>query len=196
MSYPDSSLLLNVADWLPRSRANGPGTRFVLWVQGCPFRCADCQNSDYLEFRLNHILPLETVWQRFQQTPGLDGISFSGGEPFAQAVALAELARRVQDSGSTVVCWTGYRLKQLHTGKIAGASNLLSHVDLLIDGLFDRTQADQVALRGSRNQKLHFLSGRISERSLENIPRQEWVVAPETLTYTGFPISGARVHER
>lgn len=188
MHSPHSDLLLNIADWLPRSRANGPGTRLVLWVQGCPFRCTGCQNPDYLEFRLNNVLSVDSVWQKVQQTPGLDGISLSGGEPFAQAVALAELACRVQNSGKTVVCWTGYRIEQLRSGKIAGAVDFLSHIDLLIDGLFDQTQASQVALRGSQNQRLHFLSDRIRDLDLEKAPRQEWVLSPETLTYTGFPI--------
>lgn len=183
-----SPLLLNVATWLPRSRANGPGTRMVLWLQGCPFRCPGCQNPDYLEFQVKKILTVDQMWEVFQQIPGLDGISFSGGEPFAQAVALAELASRVQNAGKTVVCWSGYRLEQLQSRQIKGAAELLTHVDLLIDGLFIQEQAGQFALRGSENQKLYFLSGKITEEDLVDIPRQEWVLAPETLTYTGFPV--------
>ncbi|MGB3204165.1 MAG: 4Fe-4S single cluster domain-containing protein [Crinalium sp.] len=182
------SKLLNVASWLPRSRANGPGTRMVLWLQGCPFRCLGCQNPDYLDFRINQVLTVDWVWQVFQQLP-VTGISFSGGEPFAQAVALAELACRVQDIGKTVVCWTGYRLEQLQSEKILGAKNLLAHTDLLIDGQFIQSQADDSTLRGSKNQRLYFLSGRITAADLTNIPRQEWMVTPETVTYTGFPLS-------
>ncbi|BAZ28859.1 anaerobic ribonucleoside-triphosphate reductase activating protein [Cylindrospermum sp. NIES-4074] len=183
-----SSPLLNLASWLPRSRANGPGTRMVLWLQGCPFRCPGCQNPDYLEFRLHRIVTVDKVWEVFEQLPDLDGISFSGGEPFAQAVALAELARRVQEISKTVVCWTGYRLEQLQTGEIPGATDFLPHIDLLVDGLFMQGQTDNLVLRGSLNQKLHFLSANISEDDVANIPRQEWVVSPDKLTYTGFPI--------
>jgi len=181
--------LLNVAEWLSRSRANGPGTRMVLWLQGCPFRCRECQNPDYLEFKVNKVVTVDQMWQVFQQLPGLDGISFSGGEPFAQAVALAELATRVQEAGKTVLCWSGYRLEQLRSGKIQGAAELLDRVDLLIDGLFVRELAGNFVLRGSENQTLHFLSGRITEADLAEIPRQEWVLNSETLTYTGFPLA-------
>lgn len=184
-----NSRLLNLASWLPRSRANGPGTRMVLWVQGCPFRCPNCQNSDYLEFKLNQIVTVDRVWQVFEQQPDLAGISFSGGEPFAQAVALAELAMRVQSVGKTVVCWSGYRLEQLEGSAVTGAKELLLHIDLLIDGLFVESLKGDKVLRGSKNQKLHFLSGRISERDLVDIPRQEWVINSETMTYTGFPVS-------
>ena len=185
-----TSLALNIASWLPRSRANGPGTRMVLWLQGCPFRCLGCQNPDYLDFRVNRIVSVDRVWRVFQQIPGLAGMSLSGGEPFAQAIALASLAERVREADRTVVCWTGYRLEQLQSGEIPGAIDLLARVDLLIDGLFVQQQAvDDLVLRGSTNQQLHFLSGRIARADLAGIPRQEWVIAPETITYTGFPVS-------
>jgi len=180
--------LLNIASWLPRSRANGPGTRMVLWVQGCPFRCPSCQNSDYLEFKLNQVVTVDRVWEVFEQQPGLAGISFSGGEPFAQAVALAELATRVQSVGKTVVCWSGYRLEQLERSEIAGAGELLQHIDLLVDGLFVEGLAGEEVLRGSKNQRLNFLSGRIIEADLVDIPRQEWAINSERITYTGFPV--------
>ncbi len=180
--------LLNLASWLPRSSANGPGTRMVLWVQGCPFRCPSCQNPAFLEFQVNQVVTVDRVWQVFQQLPDLSGISFSGGEPFAQAVALAEIASLVQSVGKTVVCWTGYRLEQLQSGQVRGAVDLLKHIDLLVDGLFMQQYADDEALRGSSNQKLHFLSGRIAPLDLVNIPRQEWVINQDVVTYTGFPI--------
>ena len=180
--------LLNVAGWLPQSRANGPGTRMVVWLQGCPFRCPGCQNPDYLEFKFNQIMTVDLVWQAFQKMPELDGISFSGGEPFAQAVALADLANRVREVGKTVVCWSGYRLEELRSGRVKGAVEFLDYIDLLIDGLFVEQKAGNFVLRGSENQKLHFLSGRIAEGDLVDIPRQEWVVNSESLTYTGFPV--------
>jgi len=180
--------LLNLASWLPRSSANGPGTRMVLWVQGCPFRCPNCQNPDFLEFRVNQVVTVDRVWQVFQQLPDLAGIAFSGGEPFAQAVAVAEIASLVQSVGKTVVCWTGYRLEQLQAGQVRGASDLLKHTDLLVDGLFMQQYSSGETLRGSSNQKLHFLSGRITPRDLVNIPRQEWVVNQDVVTYTGFPV--------
>ncbi|MDD1415693.1 radical SAM protein, partial [Dolichospermum sp. ST_con] len=137
MTHP---LLLNIAAWLPRACANGPGTRMVIWVQGCPFRCLGCQNPDYLEFKLNQVVTVEEMWQKFQQLPDLAGISISGGEPFAQAVALADLARRVQSVEKTVVCWSGYQLKQIQLDNLAGSQEFLNHIDLLVDSLFIEQQ--------------------------------------------------------
>lgn len=188
-------LLLNIAGWLPRSSANGPGTRMVIWVQGCPFRCVGCQNPDYLPFKLNQVVTVEEIWQKFQQLPDLAGISISGGEPFVQAVALADLARRVQSVDKTVVCWSGYQLQQVKLGKIPGSQEFLNHIDLLVDGLFIQQQISNQPLRGSNNQTLHFLSGRIVEADVVNIPRQEWVLGSDTLTYTGFPVEYPQVDQ-
>jgi anaerobic ribonucleoside-triphosphate reductase activating protein len=184
----NNSLLLNLATWLPRSRANGPGTRMVIWLQGCPFRCNGCQNPEYLEFKMAKVLTVEQVWRVFLQMPDLDGISFSGGEPFAQAVALAELAKLVKSTGKTVLSWTGYRLEDLLSGNIKGAIDLLAQLDVLIDGLFLPHQVGDFKLRGSANQRLHFMSGEITEEDLINIPHQEWVLSDTTITYTGFPL--------
>ncbi|WP_445636563.1 Anaerobic ribonucleoside-triphosphate reductase-activating protein [Nostoc sp. DSM 114161] len=184
--------LLNLAGLLPRSRANGPGTRMVIWVQGCPFRCLGCQNPDFLEFRVNQIVTVDEIWQQFQQLPDLAGISFSGGEPFAQSVALADLASRVKSVGKTVICWTGYQIEQIKLNKIPGSQEFLNQIDLLIDGLFIQQQASDRVMRGSENQKLHFLSGQITAADLVDIPRQEWIVSPKRLTYTGFPLENER----
>jgi anaerobic ribonucleoside-triphosphate reductase activating protein len=146
-----------------------------------------CQNADYLEFRVNQVVTVDQVWEKFQQISGLSGISFSGGEPFAQAVALAELSRRVQSVGKTVVCWTGYRLEQLQSSQIPGAPDLLQYIDLLIDGQFVQQLASDEVLRGSKNQQLYFLSGKIKDVDLVDIPRQEWVINSQKMTYTGFP---------
>ncbi|RUT00755.1 hypothetical protein DSM106972_071640 [Dulcicalothrix desertica PCC 7102] len=184
------SLLLNIASWLPRSHANGPGTRMVLWVQGCPFRCPSCQNPDYLNYQPKHIKTVDWVWQVYQQIPNLTGISFSGGEPFAQAVALAELASRIRAQAGTVVCWSGYKLEQLQQDNIPGAVDLLNQIDLLVDGLFIKEQAANLPLRGSSNQRLHFLTGKITYDDLINIPRQEWTLTSSKYIYTGFPGNG------
>ncbi|BAZ10657.1 anaerobic ribonucleoside-triphosphate reductase activating protein [Calothrix sp. NIES-4071] len=180
-------LLLNIASWLPRSRANGPGTRMVIWLQGCPFRCPSCQNPDYLQYQAKHIKTVDWVWEVYQQIPNLTGISFSGGEPFAQAVALAELAYRVRVHGGNVVCWSGYQLSQLQQNNIPGAAHLLDEIDLLVDGLFIKEKAANLPLRGSSNQRLHFLSERITPDDLITIPRQEWTLTPSKYMYTGFP---------
>jgi anaerobic ribonucleoside-triphosphate reductase activating protein len=95
---------------------------------------------------------------------GAEGVTFSGGEPFEQAVQLAAVARQVRalrDIG--VVCYSGFTLDQLRSNGVAGADELLEQVDLLIDGPFDSARAAPLRWRGSDNQRLHFLTARYRE---------------------------------
>jgi anaerobic ribonucleoside-triphosphate reductase activating protein len=89
-------------------------------------------------------------------TPDIEGVSFLGGEPFEQAAPLGELAKRARSRGLSVMVFSGYTLLELR----ARAEALLEHIDLLVDGRFDRAQPDGRRWIGSRNQVLHFLSDR------------------------------------
>jgi anaerobic ribonucleoside-triphosphate reductase activating protein len=97
--------------------------------------------------------------------PAVDGLTFSGGEPMQQAAGLAELiraARRLRDL--TLVCFTGHRLERLRTQPPApGVADLLDEVDVLVDGRYVAALDDGRGLRGSSNQRVHHLTGRLTE---------------------------------
>jgi hypothetical protein len=97
-----------------------------------------------------------------------DGVCFSGGEPFLQAKALAELARFVRETDRTVVSYSGFLREELESDAVAGASELLSQLDVLIDGPFMPELAAPLPWRGSNNQRVHFLTSRHTARALEN----------------------------
>jgi anaerobic ribonucleoside-triphosphate reductase activating protein len=91
----------------------------------------------------------------------IEGVTFFGGEPFDQAVGLAEVARDVRARGLSVMTFSGYFLEDLVTGARPGWLELLGYTDLLVDGPFDASLPD---LRrpwiGSRNQGFHVLTPR------------------------------------
>lgn len=157
---------LNLGDLQERTRAEGPGERFALWVQGCLKRCQGCCNQPFQELRPNKIIPLEQVWAWISETHAqspLHGITLLGGEPFLQSEQLAQLAQKCQEAGLTVIAFSGYTLEELKTQ--GGANNdLIAHCDLLIDGDYRANEPDNTRpLVGSRNQLFHFLSERISK---------------------------------
>jgi anaerobic ribonucleoside-triphosphate reductase activating protein len=120
---------------------------------------------------------------------GIDGVTFSGGEPFAQAQALAELAKKLHERGLTVVCFTGYTLKQLKAGNRSDWNALLEQVDLLIDGPFIQEQRCHEPYRGSANQILNILTDRIrSEEVHGQCQTAEFTLgAGGDIQQTGFP---------
>ena len=74
---------------------DGPGVRFVLFMQGCPLRCAYCHNPDTWDFAGGEEVSAEEVFEkvkRYREYFGKDGgITVSGGEPTVQADFVREL---------------------------------------------------------------------------------------------------------
>jgi anaerobic ribonucleoside-triphosphate reductase activating protein len=165
---------LNVGAWQMRSVANGPGERFVLWLQGCPLGCPGCFNAQFQPFVRRHVLTVEEAAEMVLAVTGIEGITYTGGEPMVQAPALAILSERLREAGLTVLCYTGLTLEALHARKDPWVERLLSCVDVLIDGPYIREKAANLLWRGSTNQRVHFrteayrhLAGRVDKCGAE-----------------------------
>ena len=86
--------------------------------------------------------------------PLCKGVTFSGGEPFAQAEGFAELAKLLKGKGYEVASYSGYTFEQLLNGTPA-QKKLLSLLDILIDGPFIQAEKSlEIAFRGSKNQRI------------------------------------------
>lgn len=177
---------LNLARTLPRSAANGPGERFVVWVQGCPLGCAGCWNPDTWSFARRNVCEVADLSAAIRATQGIEGVTFTGGEPFAQARALAELGRALQESGLSVFVFTGYDLEELTED---AHQALLGVTDVLVSGRFVQAErAGGLTWRGSRNQRVHFLTPRYGLVDMVDVPEVEFHLGADGgLTVTGFP---------
>ncbi len=154
-------LRLNVAERLADTEAEGPGRRYALWVQGCPLRCPGCCNPHMLQDEDATWLGVDRLAEEICSTPYIEGVTFIGGEPFAQAEALAELAKRVQEEGLSVMVFSGFSYDKLSRSLEPGYQGLLAHTDLLIDGPYiESQQVNDRRWIGSANQNIHFLSER------------------------------------
>ncbi|MEA5595096.1 4Fe-4S single cluster domain-containing protein [Rivularia sp. UHCC 0363] len=128
---------LNIMGYVDESEVNGPGSRAVIWVQGCKRECGGCFNPESWSFEINQLESIDSLAQKILSKPGNTGVTFSGGEPFWQAPGLASLARKVKASGLNVMAFTGFTLEKLQSEQApAGAKELLEQLDILIDGPF------------------------------------------------------------
>lgn len=177
---------LNIARTLPRSTANGPGERHVIWVQGCNLACEGCWNPDTWPFTRASLREIDELEQEILAIPDLEGVTFTGGEPFQQARSLGVLAARLRQHGLSVVIFTGYDLPELQSSE---AKHLLSHTDLLIAGRYRQDLACRGApLISSSNQQLHFLTDRYDADDLLLIPEIELHIdSAGAIAITGFP---------
>ena len=147
-------MTIDMAGVVGDSIVDGPGIRTAYFAQGCPHHCPGCQNPETWEFGIGTPVDTEELADIARNNPLCRGVTFSGGEPFAQAEAFAELAERLKAEGYEIASYTGYTFEQLQAGTEA-QRRLLSLLDVLVDGPFllaERTL--ELAFRGSRNQRI------------------------------------------
>jgi anaerobic ribonucleoside-triphosphate reductase activating protein len=148
----------------PSTGALGPGSRFAIWTQGCERRCPDCISPKSRSFDGGEVRDTVDLARQVAETPGIEGLTVSGGEPFLQAKALCELIETVKNSRDLgVIIYTGYVLQELLDSDIPDAKKLLGLCDLLIDGPYKEEYNDGKSLRGSSNQKIIPLTERYRE---------------------------------
>jgi anaerobic ribonucleoside-triphosphate reductase activating protein len=156
--------LVDVARIVEQTRAEGPGLRTAVWVQGCAIRCPGCFNPQLWAFRGGtRYRPMEIV--NVFRAAGTDGVTLLGGEPFDHAAGLAAVAAGVQAAGGSVMTFSGYTYDHLGSAVARGRADvaaLLGHTDLLVAGPF---LADRIDTRrpwiGSTNQEFVPITDRL-----------------------------------
>lgn len=149
---------LRLAGVIRESIVDGPGIRMTIFAQGCPHSCPGCHNPETHDPKGGYISNPENILKAAGENPLLQGVTFSGGEPFLQAEAFAELGAEIKKLGLHIMTYSGYTFEQLLSGADAGKAGwreLLSVTDILVDGPFIQSERSLSLLyRGSKNQRL------------------------------------------
>ena len=190
-----SSWEIRVAEWIPSTRAEGPGQRCAIWFQGCPIRCPECCNPELFPDRGGTLLSESQVRDRLIEavSQGSEGITLLGGEPLAQPEAATGIAETARELDLSVMLFTGWYLRELESGISEGLDlrRLLATIDILVEGRFDASQPEtERRWIGSKNQSIHFLSNRYSPDDPDwrqpNTVEIRWVGGE--LLVNGFPV--------
>lgn len=146
--------MLKLAGITEDSIVDGPGIRTTFYFQGCPHHCPGCHNPETWAFEGGTEFPPERLLDIARSNPLCRGVTFSGGEPFAQAEELAVAAKLLKEAGYETASYSGYTLEQLLAGKESWRT-LLKYLDVLIDGPFLLEEKSlELNFRGSRNQRI------------------------------------------
>ena len=138
----------------------GPGTRFVVWVQGCPLTCRDCVSPQWIPVAGGRDVPVDDLAARIADAP-VDGLTVSGGEPFAQAGAVADLITAVRARRDlSTMAYSGFTIEHLRRRGDMAQHRLLGLLDLLVDGPYLAHRHADLRWRGSDNQRVHRLTDR------------------------------------
>jgi anaerobic ribonucleoside-triphosphate reductase activating protein len=163
---------------IPRSYANGPGVRAVLWVQGCSLGCAGCFNPETHAFAGGYDVAPDDLCERIAALGGdIEGVTVSGGEPLQQPRPLLALLQRLRrETALSVLVFTGFAWEEVQ--RLPAIDELLACVDVLIAGRYDASRHLARHLRGSANKTVHFLTNRYGPADLERVPPGEVIVTP------------------
>ena len=176
--------VLRVHHFLPFSRANGPGERAVIWVQGCTLGCAGCFNLDTHSLEGGEDISVQDLFDRIvalEKT--IEGITVSGGEPLQQRRPLLALLGWVRrETSLSVLVFTGYTWEEIQ--QMPDADVLLACIDVLIAGRYDAAhrfapENKKRFLRSSTNQTAHTLTDRYTLADLRSVPPAEIIITAD-----------------
>lgn len=139
----------------PESIVDGPGFRYVLFVQGCPHRCPGCHNPESHSWDGGQDMTTQEIFEQISANKHLRGVTFSGGEPFCQVPALLELGHMIRNAGLSLMSYSGYTYEELTGRNDPETDELLGLLDILVDGRYIEAERNLTLIyRGSENQRV------------------------------------------
>lgn len=148
-----SDMKIRIADIVQDSIVDGRGVRMTIFTQGCPHHCVGCHNPHTHDPNGGREVEITEIFDQMRSNPMLDGITFSGGEPFEQIEAIKHIAHEAHRLRLDVWCYTGWTWEEIMLDP--RKRGLLAYIDVLVDGRFIHDQRSlSLKWRGSANQRI------------------------------------------
>jgi anaerobic ribonucleoside-triphosphate reductase activating protein len=129
--------------------------RLVIFLQGCPHKCEGCHNPETHPIDGGNEMSETSIINIIHKNPLLSGITISGGEPFLQSTELKSLLHDYKFFSFDpfgIWVYTGFTWEQIL--ETESYRDLLPYVDVIVDGLFDRSLKTSERWKGSSNQRI------------------------------------------
>ncbi len=150
---------------------DGPGIRYVVFMQGCPLRCLYCHNPDTWEIGTGREITVEKILTEYNKNRDFyakGGITVTGGEPLLQIDFLIELFRACKEQGiHTCIDTSGITFNPQNTQKI---DTLLSFTDLIMLDIKHINNEEHKKLTGKSNTNILQFA-----KHLETLKKPVWV---------------------
>ena len=144
---------IRVAGLTNDSIVDGLGFRFVIFTQGCLHHCKGCHNPETWAMDQGNLMDIDEIKEKIKRNGLLDGITFSGGDPFYQPDACANLAKWAHENKLNVWAYSGFTYEELL--EKPEVKEFLDEVDVLVDGPFILEEKSLLLnFRGSKNQRV------------------------------------------
>ena len=144
---------IRIAGLTDDSIVDGKGFRFVIFTQGCLHHCKGCHNPETWAMDAGSLMDISEIEDKIAKNGLLDGITFSGGDPFYQPEPCAKIAKWAKDRGLNIWAYSGFTYEELIN--MPEVKEFLDLVDVLVDGPFILEEKSLLLnFRGSKNQRV------------------------------------------
>lgn len=171
--------MLNIHNIETSNYVNGNGCRYVLWLQGCDLACTGCWNNETWSFDKKILKTVEEVFKEIiSLEESIDGVTFSGGEPFLQSEELSKLAKRIKENTNLdIQIFSGFNIEELQN---TSQKALLACTDILVSGRYDNNKPNN-------NQSVYILNKEIDPWQFNNSDVQIDIDEDGNIKMTGYP---------
>lgn len=146
---------------------DGPGIRFVIFMQGCPLRCQYCHNPDTWQTDTNKLMTVDEIMQKYDGVKEFvrsGGITVTGGEPLLQIDFVTELFKVAKNHGiHTALDTSGIIFNQENTENI---NKLLKYTDLVLLDIKHIDDEEHKKLTGASNKNILAFAQYLSEKQI------------------------------
>lgn len=160
---------------------DGPGIRFVVFLQGCPLRCAYCHNPDTWDLSDNILMDTDELMQRFKRNAAFyrsGGITVTGGEPLLQIDFLIDLFTKAhKESIHTCLDTSGVCFHENDKVFLAKLDQLLQVTDLVMLDIKHIDNKKHKEITGQGNENILAFAKYLSKHNKEMYIRH--VVVPD-----------------
>ena len=154
--------------------SNGNGIGVSLFVQGCPLHCEGCFNKELWDFEggKEYDSKIQDLLLSLLAPDYVKRFSLLGGEPLAPknvkgSLNILRSIRNAFNNTKEIWLYTGYTLEELNERYDRDIAEILSMIDVLVDGRFVYTKKDlSLAFRGSTNQRIIDMKATLEQRKI------------------------------
>ncbi|GHU62527.1 pyruvate formate-lyase-activating enzyme [Clostridia bacterium] len=137
---------------------DGPGVRFVVFLQGCPLRCQYCHNPDTWKIETGKRVSAQEILDQYEKQKMYyrnGGITVTGGEPLLQIDFLLELFQKAKKKNiHTCIDTSGITYRDEDTVYCQKLDLLLSETDLILLDIKHVDDAQHKVITGQGNQQI------------------------------------------
>lgn len=144
---------------------DGPGTRFIVFLKGCPLRCQYCHNPDTWDLDDEKIMSVDDIYNRYKSVEKFvkSGITISGGEPLMQMDFIIELFTKLKSEGiHTCIDTSGITFSGKNQDKF---DKLLTVTDLFLLDVKHIEEAGHIELTGLSNKNVFAFAKYLSDNN-------------------------------